>query len=248
MRTTVGQPVRLVDYRVPDFLVDEVELDISLDLHATRVVSTLSLRPNPEGREGAALALDGDELVLVSAEIDGVPLSPADYEASESQFLLPNPPRGGFKLKIETRLDPAANTKLMGLYRSGSAYCTQCEAEGFRRITYFLDRPDVLSTYRVRLEANRAEAPVLLANGNLEGAGEAATPGRRFAVWRDPHKKPCYLFALVAGNLAHISDSFVTASGRKVELGIYTEPGREERARYAMDSLKRAMAWDERTY
>ena len=248
MRTTVGQPVRLVDYRVPDFLIDEVELDISLDPHATRVVSTLSLRPNPEGREGATLELDGDELVLVSAEIDGVPLSPADYEASESRFLLPNPPRGAFKLKIETRLDPAANTKLMGLYRSGSAYCTQCEAEGFRRIAYFLDRPDVLSTYRVRLEADRAEAPVLLANGNLESAGEAAAPGRRFAVWRDPHKKPCYLFALVAGNLAHISDSFVTASGRQVELGIYTEPGREERARYAMDSLKRAMAWDERTY
>ena len=136
----------------------------------------------------------------------------------------------------------------MGLYRSGSAYCTQCEAEGFRRITYFLDRPDVLSTYRVRLEADRAEAPVLLANGNLETAGEADTPGRHFAIWSDPHKKPCYLFALVAGDLGSITDSFVTASGKNVALAIYVEHGREERARYAMDALKRSMAWDERAY
>ena len=122
----------------------------------------------------------------------------------------------------------------MGLYRTGSAYCTQCEAEGFRRITYFLDRPDVLSTYRVRLEADRDEAPVLLSNGNLEATGEADIPGRHYAIWQDPHKKPCYLFALVAGNLGHIADSFVTASGRNVALAIYVEHGREDRARYAM--------------
>ena len=162
--------------------------------------------------------------------------------------MLPSPPRGPFTLKIETRLDPAANTKLMGLYRSGSAYCTQCEAEGFRRIAYFLDRPDVLSTYRVRLEADRAEAPVLLSNGNLESFGEANDRWRHWAIWSDPHRKPCYLFALVAGDLAHISDSFVTASGRNVALAIYVEPGREERAHYAMDALKRSMAWDERVY
>ncbi len=248
MRTSVGQPVRLVDYRVPDYLIDAVELDISLDRHATRVTSTLAVRPNPAGQTDVALDLDGDELVFVSAELDGAPLAAADFQASASQFVLPRPPRVPFTLKIETRLDPAANTKLMGLYRSGSAYCTQCEAEGFRRITYFLDRPDVLSTYRVRLEADRAEAPVLLANGNLENFGEADDPARHWAIWTDPHKKPCYLFALVAGELAHISDSFVTASGRKVALAIYVEPGREERAHYAMDSLKRSMAWDERAY
>ncbi len=248
MRTTVGQPVRLVDYRVPDFLIDTVDLDISLDRNATRVVSTLAIRPNPAGRADVALSLDGDELVLVSAELDGAPLDPESFQASPSQFVLSRPPRRAFTLKIETRLDPAANTKLMGLYRSGSAYCTQCEAEGFRRIAYFLDRPDVLSTYRVRLEADRAEAPVLLANGNLESSGESDVAGRRWAVWSDPHKKPCYLFALVAGDLAHISDSFVTASGRNVALAIHVEPGREERARYAMDALKRAMAWDERVY
>jgi aminopeptidase N len=248
MRTSVGQPVRLVDYRVSDYLIDAVELDISLDRHTSRVTSTLAVRPNPAGETGVALDLDGDELVFVSAELDGAPLAAADFQVSASQFVLSRPPRAPFTLKIETRLDPAANTKLMGLYRSGSAYCTQCEAEGFRRITYFLDRPDVLSTYRVRLEADRAEAPVLLANGNLENFGESDDPARHWAIWTDPHKKPCYLFALVAGELAHISDSFVTASGRKVALAIYVEPGREERAHYAMDSLKRSMAWDERAY
>ena len=248
MRTSVGQPVRLVDYRPPDFLIDAVDLDIALDRRATRVVSTLSIRPNPAGRAEAPLALDGDELALVSAALDGAPLAAADFEADASQFTLPRAPRRPFTLRTETRLDPSANTKLMGLYRSGSAYCTQCEAEGFRRIAYFLDRPDVLSTYRVRIEADRAEAPVLLANGNLEAFGAGDAPERHWAVWADPHRKPCYLFALVAGNLGHISDSFVTMSGRKVALAIYVEPGREERAHYAMGALKRAMAWDERVY
>ena len=248
MRTSVGQPVRLTDYRPPDYLIDLVDLDVSLDIHATRVVSTLSLRPNPAGRAGAALELDGDELLFISARLDGDPLDGSDFEATPSQFTLSRPPPRPFKLKIETRLDPAANTKLMGLYRTGSAYCTQCEAEGFRRITYFLDRPDVLSTYRVRLEADRDEAPVLLSNGNLEATGEADIPSRHYAIWRDPHKKPCYLFALVAGNLGHIGDSFVTASGRNVALAIYVEHGREDRARYAMGALKRSMAWDEQAY
>jgi aminopeptidase N len=248
MRTSVGQPVRLTDYHPPDYLIDHVELDVSLDIHATRVLSTLSLRPNRAGREGAPLALDGDELLFISARLDSDPLDTADFEASPSLFLIPRPPQRPFTLKIETRLDPAANTKLMGLYRTGSAYCTQCEAEGFRRITYFLDRPDVLAIYRVRLEADRAEAPVLLANGNLEAAGEADIRGRHFAIWSDPHKKPCYLFALVAGDLGYIADSFVTASGRKVDLAIHVEHGREERARYAMEALKRSMAWDEQAY
>src|SRR5271166_3839208 len=248
MRTKVGQPVRLVDYRVPDFLIDTVDLDISLDRNATRVVSRLTIRPNPAGLPDVALSLVGDELVFASAELDGAPLGPESFQVSPSQFVLPRPPKGPFALKIETRLDPSGNTKLMGLFRTGSAYCTQCEAEGFRRIAYFLDRPDVLSTYRVRLEADRAEAPALLANGNLESAGDAEAPGRHFAIWRDPHRKPCYLFALVAGDLGHIADSFVTASRRNVALAIYVEHGREERARYAMDALKRSMAWDERAY
>jgi aminopeptidase N len=248
MRTSVGQPVRLSDYRAPDYLIDHVELDVSLDIHATRVVSTLSLRPNPAGRQGEPLSLDGDELVFVSARLNGAPLDSAEFKADPSEFLMARPPSRAFTLTIETRLDPGANTKLMGLYRSGSAYCTQCEAEGFRRITYFLDRPDVLSTYRVRLEADKAEAPVLLSNGNLETAGEASGAGRHFAVWRDPHRKPCYLFAMVAGDLGSTKDCFVTASGKSVALAIHVEHGREARAAYAMDALKRAMAWDEQVY
>jgi aminopeptidase N len=248
MRTSTGQPIRLADYRPPDYLIDHVELDVSLDRHATRVVATLAIRPNPAGRAGAALALDGDELDLVSIELDGAAPDPAALAVSADKLVLADPPQKPFQLRIETRLDPAGNTKLMGLYRSGSAYCTQCEAEGFRRITYFLDRPDVLSTYVTRLEAARDEAPVLLANGNLEARGDLPGTGRHFAVWRDPHRKPCYLFALVAGDLAHIADHFVTASGRKVDLGIYVEHGRETRAAYAMDSLKRAMLWDEAAY
>ncbi len=247
MRTATGQPVRLEDYRVPDFLIDTVELDVSLDPRATRVVATLQIRPNPQGRQDVPLVLDGDDLNLVDASLDNAPLAAPAYEATPSSFTLLDPPRRPFQLRIDTRLEPAGNTKLMGLYRSGSAYCTQCEAEGFRRITYFLDRPDVLATYRVRMEADKAEAPVLLANGNLESAGESAD-GRHWAIWNDPFKKPSYLFALVAGDLAEISDEFVTMSGRRVALGVYVERGREGRAAYAMDSLKRSMAWDERAF
>jgi aminopeptidase N len=247
LRTTSGQPIRLSDYRPPDYLIDNVLLDVSLDRHATRVVSTLTLRPNPRGRPGVRLELDGDELSLVNIALDGVPLGAGAYEASADKLVLERAPQRVFSVRIETSLDPAANTKLMGLYRSGAAYCTQCEAEGFRRITYFLDRPDVLSTYVTRLEADKGEAPVLLGNGNLQEKGDSGG-GRHYAVWRDPYKKPCYLFALVAGDLAWISDRFTTRTQRNVALAIYVERGKEERAAYAMDSLKRAMAWDERVY
>src|SRR5947209_14325031 len=221
MRSPTGQPVRLADYRVPDFLIEHVELNISLSRDDTRVIAELSRRPHPRGRADAPLVLDGDELSLVGIALDGAPLDANAYLVRSSDLTLPSPPRRPFKLRLETRLAPAANTKLMGLYRSGSAYCTQCEAEGFRRITYFLDRPDVLSVYRVRLEADRAEAPVLLANGNLQESGEAG-PDRHYAIWFDPFPKPCYLFALLAGDLSRLGDHFVTASGRRVELGVYT--------------------------
>ncbi len=248
MRTTTGQPVRLADYRPPDYLIDHVELDVALDSRSTRVTATLSLRPNPSGAGGRALALDGDELTFVSCAIDGASLPPQAYEASASGLTIHQSPHAPFTLRIETRVDPTGNTKLMGLYRSGSAYCTQCEAEGFRRITYFLDRPDVLSTYRVRVEALKTDARVLLSNGNLETSGDCGDADRHFAIWSDPHPKPCYLFALVAGNLVEVGDTFVTASGRKVKLAIYVEPGREKLADYAMDALKRAMRWDETAY
>ena len=145
-------------------------------------------------------------------------------------------------------VDPSANTQLMGLYRSGAIYCTQCEAEGFRRITYFPDRPDVMAVYTTRIEADKAEAPVLLANGNLVASGDLPGTGRHFAVWHDPFPKPSYLFALVGGKLACVEDRFRTMSGRDVALRIYVEPGKEARCAYAMDSLKRSMRWDEEAF
>ena len=248
MRTDQAQPVRLADYRVPDYLVDTVELDVRLARHDTKVRAKLAMRPNPEGRPGVPLALDGDELVLVRASLDGVAVAADAHLATPDQFTLFAPPTRPFVLEVETELDPAANLKLMGLYRSGSAYCSQCEAEGFRRITYFLDRPDVLSVYTVRIEAERDEAPVLLSNGNPVEAGMVEGTGRHFAVWHDPHPKSCYLFALVGGDLAVVEDRFRTVSGRDVRLGIYVEPGKEGRADYAMDALKRSMRWDEEVF
>jgi aminopeptidase N len=241
MRTEEPRSIRLEDYRPPDWLIDTVELDVSLNANATTVRAKLRLRPN-----GAAaptpLVLDGDDLKLVSLAIDGKPLPAESFIATPARLTVPQPPNGPFELTIETRLDPAANTKLMGLYRAGATYCTQCEAEGFRRITY------VMAVYTTRVEADKAEAPVLLANGNLVAQGDVAGTNRHFAVWHDPFKKPCYLFALVGGNLGRLADTFITMSGRKVALHIYVEPGKEERARYAMDSLKRAMRWDEEAF
>ena len=248
MRDAEGQIIRLADYRAPDFWIDSVDLDFDLNARATRVAATLSLRRNERGEKQAALELVGDELHLTGLWLDGSALGPESYEVDPSRLRVFNAPDGPFTLRIETRLDPAKNTKLMGLYRSGSAYCTQCEAEGFRRITYFLDRPDVMSVYRVRLEADEREAPVLLANGNFVEAGKAKSPGRHYAIWSDPHKKPCYLFALVAGDLAAVRDHHVTTSGARVALAVYVEHGREARALYAMDSLKRSFAWDERAF
>ena len=239
-------PIRLADYRPADYLIDAVELDISLDAKATRVTSRLSLRPNPAGKPGAPLILDGGDLNPLRASLDNEALDlPAI--ATPDRLTIAFPPARPFTLEIETLLDPSANTRLEGLYRSGSAYCTQCEAEGFRRITYYLDRPDVLSVFTTRIEASLNEAPILLSNGNPIESG-AAGPGRHYALWRDPFPKPCYLFALVGGDLSSIQDEFITASGRKVALAIYTEKNKEHRAHYAMESLIHAMRWDEFVY
>jgi aminopeptidase N len=245
MRTEDPLLVRLVDYKAPDFLIDRVYLDIKLDLKNTRIKSRLAIRPNPAGREGVPLVLDGDELVFLGARLNKQPLDAARYVVAPEKFMLADPPHGTFELEIETELEPSANTKLMGLYRSGSAYCTQCEAEGFRRITYFLDRPDVLSVYTTRIEADRAQAPILLSNGNPAEAGAVPDSERHFAIWHDPFPKPCYLFAVVGGDLGSIRDTFTTQSGRNVDLAIYVEHGNEPRAVYAMDALKRSMRWDE---
>src|SRR5215813_11518333 len=226
MRTEEARPVRLKDYRPPDWLVDTVELDVSLDPTATRVRATLALRPNGGG---AALAADA-------------------FVATADRLTIAQPPHRPFRLEIETVIDPSANTQLSGLYRSGAIYCTQCEAEGFRRITYFPDRPDVMAVYTTRIEADKGAAPVLLANGNLTASGDIAGTNRHFAVWHDPFPKPSYLFALVGGTLGCVEDRFRTMSGRDVALKIFVEPGKEDRCSYAMDSLKRAMRWDEEVF
>jgi aminopeptidase N len=248
MRTDQPPAVRLQDYRPPDWLVETVALDVSLDPKATRVRATLQLKPNPEAETTALLMLDGDGLTLVSLKLDGAPLAPEQYAATPDSLTIAQPPRQPFRLEIETVVDPSANTQLMGLYRSGAAYCTQCEAEGFRRITYFPDRPDVMAVYTTRIEAAVADAPVLLANGNLVESGKVPGTDRHFAVWHDPFPKPSYLFALVGGKLAFVEDHFRTLSGRDVVLRIYVEPGKEDRCCYAMDSLKRAMRWDEEVF
>ena len=246
MRTEQARPVRLQDYRPPDWLVETVHLDISLHPTATKVRATLNFRPNP-GTSPAPLVLDGDGINLSSVTLDGQPLAADAYVASPDRFTLAQPPQRPFTLTIETVIDPSANTQLMGLYRSSGTYCTQCEAEGFRRITYFPDRPDVMAVYTTRVEADKGQAPVLLANGNLIESGDLPA-GRHFAVWHDPFPKPSYLFAMVGGSLACVDDTFVTMSGRKVALKIYVEPGKESRCGYAMDALKRSMRWDEQAF
>ncbi|POR49006.1 aminopeptidase N [Bosea psychrotolerans] len=248
MRAEDTPLIRLEDYRPSDWLIDTVDLDISLAPQQTRVRALLGLRPNPAGRPGAPLILDGDELALSAIKLDGAALDASAFTAGPQSLTVHAPPQRGFTLTIETVLDPSANTKLMGLYRSSRVYCTQCEADGFRRITYFLDRPDVMSVYTVRLEAAKAEAPVLLSNGNRVATGEVPGSDRHFAVWHDPHPKPAYLFALVGGALDHVRADYVTADGQQVELAVYVEPGKAGRAGWALDSLVRCMRWDERVF
>src|SRR6476469_5413952 len=246
MRTDTAQSIRLKDYRPPDWLVETVSLDVTLHPTAARIRATLALKPNPKSAS-APLILNGDGLSLTSLKLDGTIIAPDSDAATPESLTIAQPPNGPFNLEIETIVDPSANTQLSGLYRSNGTYCTQCEAEGFRRITFFPDRPDVMAIYSTRVEANTTEAPVLLSNGNLVEHGEAPG-GRHFAVRHDPHPKPSYLFALVAGDLACVEDHCVTMSGRNVTLRIYVEHGKQDHCAYAMDSLKRAMLWDEKAF
>ncbi|MGE0194394.1 MAG: aminopeptidase N, partial [Methylocystis sp.] len=248
MRHPSTAAIRLADYRPADFAIDSVELDVKLHPTKTRVAARLALRRNPAGDPQAPLALDGDDLTLLGVKLNGATLAPNDYEATPEQLTLAKVPDAPFTLEIVTELNPSGNTQLSGLYRSGSAYCTQCEAEGFRRITYFLDRPDVLSVYTTRIEAEKADAPILLSNGNPVESGDVSGTDRHYAIWRDPFPKPSYLFALVGGDLGVVRDTFATMTGRAVDLAIYVEHGKEARAGYAMDALKRSMRWDEEKF
>ncbi|MEL6278911.1 MAG: M1 family aminopeptidase, partial [Pseudomonadota bacterium] len=241
--------VKLADYRPPDWLVDSVHLTFLLHPTATRIVSRLRLRRNADGPTRPDLRLLGRKLTLVSASIDGVPLKDGDYALDEEGLTVSSALLDGDAVvwECETEVDPKANTALEGLYMSRDMFCTQCEAEGFRKITYYPDRPDVMSVFEVRIEGDKAAFPVLLSNGNRVAAGDLAN-GRHFAEWRDPHPKPSYLFALVAGDLVSTEDAFTTASGRDVTLQIFTRPGDETKTAYAMDALKRSMLWDEQAY
>ena len=229
------------DYRPPDWLVPEISLDFDLDPERTRVRSKLKVERN--GSHDRPLRLDGDDLTPLKVIVDGVP---ARWRMDGSALVID---LSGDSATVETEvaIHPAANTRLMGLYESGGILCTQCEAEGFRRITFFADRPDVLSRYRVRMEADAERYPVLLANGNCLAEGQDGD-GRHWAEWEDPFPKPCYLFALVAGDLAPNRDSYTTTSGRTVDLAIWVREADLPKTEHAMASLKQAMDWDERVY
>ncbi len=236
--------INRLDYRPPAFRVRHLGLDFTLEPDATLVRARIDV----ERRETAPgpLVLDGRKLALVSVTLDGEILGQADYTLDAEHLTIPGIGESAV-LDIVTRIDPGANTSLDGLYRSSGSFCTQCEPEGFRKITYYLDRPDVMAPMTVRMAADKAAYPVLLSNGNPIESGDLPD-GRHYAVWDDPFPKSSYLFALVAGDLAHIHDSFRTMSGRDVTLGIYAAPADLDKLEHAMRSLKAAMAWDERAY
>ena len=240
---------RREDYKPFAWLVPETQLAFELGLERTRVTATLSVARNPAAAPSATILLNGDGLVPLSVAVDGE-LSPS-WTVQEGNLIL-SLPGDSHQITVVTEVDPSANTQLMGLYASNGMLCTQCEAEGFRRITFYPDRPDVLSTYTVRMEGPEALFPVLLSNGNKVGSG-AGAEGVHWAEWHDPWPKPSYLFALVAGDLSANSDSFTTVSGRKVALNIYVRAGQDgaedlPRTHHAMESLKASMKWDEKTF
>jgi aminopeptidase N len=240
-------PIHRKDYRPPEFLIDRADLRFELDADRTRVEATLLLRRNPAATRGdGSLRLDGEQLHLEEVAIDGHPLLPAEYRVEPDALVLKRVP-DRFRLDTRVRIHPNLNTALEGLYQSGEMLCTQCEAEGFRRITYFLDRPDVMARYRTTLIADGARYPVLLSNGNRVESRDLGD-GRHLVAWDDPFPKPSYLFALIAGELGMVEDRFLTASGRDVALQIFVEPHNLDKCDHAMQSLKKAMRWDEQHF
>ncbi|MBL4774632.1 MAG: aminopeptidase N [Mariprofundus sp.] len=243
---TQPQTIYLKDYQPPAFLVEQVALTFTLQPTATEVISTVQYRRNPLSTVDAALALDGHDMDLLSVRLNGHDLNSDAYHLHD-QGLIISDPLDAFELEITTRINPQDNTALEGLYRSSGNYCTQCEAQGFRRITYYQDRPDVMAPFSVRMVADQVTNPVLLSNGNPVGQGDLDN-GMHWAEWHDPFAKPCYLFALVAGDLACVEDQFTTMSGRDIRLQIFTEAHHIHQCDHAMASLKRAMLWDEQRF
>ena len=246
MRNVKPATVYLKDYRPPAYLVNRTELHVELFEDCAIVSSRLYLLRDASVARDSSLLLDGEELELLSVAVDGIELEHSEYQLDDNSLRIQWVPEQCV-VTCRTRIRPQDNTTLSGLYRSRNLFCTQCEAEGFRRITYYLDRPDVLSVFTVTVDADRTRYPVLLSNGNLFDTRELDN-GRHRAVWHDPFPKPAYLFALVAGDLAHLEDSFTTHSGRQVRLRIYTQPRDLDKCTYAMHSLQQAMRWDEEAY
>ncbi len=244
MRTEAPIAVQLSDYSSYPFEIERVDLRFDLHPDATRVRADLKVRRT--GDANAPLELDGEALELKSITIDGVAVPDDAYQLTETGLTLAEVP-DAFTLVTEVEIAPSKNTALSGLYMSGGRFCTQCEAIGFRRITFYPDRPDVMSRFTVRMTADKATYPILLSNGTPGEAGDV-DDGRHFAVWDDPHKKPAYLFALCAGDYDVYSDQFTTMSGKTIDLAIHVDKGDADRAAWAMDSLKRSMKWDEETY
>ncbi len=238
--------VRRHDYRAPSITTTDVDLHFALDPDATIVTATLGMHRINENSEGSGLWLDGDDLDLLSIAIDGTELAPSDFERSDHGLTIHRTP-DHFELQTKTRIAPARNTQLSGLYLSSGNFCTQCEAQGFRRITYFQDRPDVMARYQVTIEAAKQQATTLLSNGNLIETTNLEN-GRHRAIWQDPFPKPSYLFALVAGNFALLEDSYTTMSGRQIVLRIYSEQGTIDQCGHAIESLKKSMRWDEERF
>ncbi len=247
MREPTPQTIFLKDYTPPAFLIERVELDVDLrDDHAL-VRGRLAVRRNPAAADpNAPLRLDGDELQLISVALDGRTLQAGEYELTDDALTIARVPES-FTLETVSRIEPQRNTQLMGLYVSKDGYFTQCEAEGFRRITWFIDRPDVMARYTTTIHADKARYPVLLSNGNLVAQGDEAD-GRHWTRWEDPFPKPSYLFAMVAAKLDKLEDTFITRSGKHAKLAIYVEPGKLDQCAHAMDCLKRAMKWDEEVF
>ena len=242
MREGQATAIRREDYTAPAFWIDTVDLTLDLDPAKTRVLNKMRLRRNTDLPE-QALRLDGDELNLARVMVNGAGTS---FKMDGAQLVLENLPTGPepFELEIFTTCNPAKNTKLMGLYVSNDSFFTQCEAEGFRRITYFLDRPDVMASFTVTLRADKRKYPVLLSNGNLVEQGDL-DEGRHFAKWVDPHKKPCYLFALVAGQLVAREQRILSRTGTEHLLQVFVRPGDLDKTEHAMNSLMASVAWDE---
>ncbi|HCP20635.1 MAG TPA: aminopeptidase N, partial [Marinobacter hydrocarbonoclasticus] len=247
MRTNQPQTIYLSEYKVPAYLVDQVDLRFELFEDGARVHSTLTVRRNPDSAESAApLFLHGDSLQLESVSLNGSPLGTGEFEDRGDALVVPSVPEE-FELQVVTWIEPQNNTRLEGLYKSSGMFCTQCEAEGFRCITLYPDRPDVMARFRTRIEADKSAYPVLLSNGNPVDKGELEN-GRHFVTWEDPFPKPAYLFALVAGDLEEKKDTFTTCSGRNIDLRMYVEPRNAKKCDFAMDALKRSMRWDEEVY